>query len=214
MTVLYRGNGMKGLMVLLVLICSTSWAGAYNSVISIGDAMPEWSQLPAVSGELHDSADVTADVVVLVSLANHCPWVRGMDPDLVALASHFSDEPVEIIGFSVNHREDDRLPAMKEHAKANGYNFTYLYDESQALGRALGATRTPEYFVFNASRELVYTGLLYDSPAKQNRDGSRMHINGAPAQFYVADAIDEALAGQAVTVPETRAHGCSVKYEN
>ena len=202
------------LMVLLTLYPLTGSTGQYNAVLNIGDPMPAFSKLPTTSDERIDSAQIKASVVVLISLANHCPWVRGMDRDLVALASDYQNKDVEFIGFSVSHREDDRLPAMKQHARNNHYPFTYMYDESQDIGRRLGATRTPEYFVFNRERRLVYMGLLYDSPAKINADGSIHHINGEPRQHYVRDAIDATLAGKPVKISETRAHGCTVKYIN
>ena len=151
--------------------------------------------------------------MVLVLLANHCPWVKGMDQDLIKLADSFKGKSVSIVGLSVNLREDDRLEAMKEHAKKVGYNFLYVFDESQDLGRQLGATRTPEYFVFDKERKLQYMGLLYNSPAKMNGDGSIRHINGEVTENYAADAIVSLLAGEKVEVSETRAHGCSVKYE-
>jgi thiol-disulfide isomerase/thioredoxin len=152
-------------------------------------------------------------VVVLVSLANHCPWVRGLDPGLVAAAKSFDGKDVRVVGFSVNHKKEDRLPAMKEHAKKTGYTFSYVYDESQNIGRKLGATRTPEYFVFDKERKLVYTGLLHDSPARVNKKGEIKHINGEPKTFYLQNAVEATLAGKAVDPAETRAHGCSVKYE-
>lgn len=200
--------------ILYILFPLTALAGQYNAILDIGDPMPAFSQLPATSDERIDSSQIEASVVVLISLANHCPWVRGMDRDLVALAEHYRDKNVKFIGFSVNHREDDRLPAMKQHAKDNHYPFTYMYDESQDIGRKLGATRTPEYFVFDSHRRLIYMGLLYDSPAKLNTDGTIHHINGEPRQHYVRDAIDATLAGKPVKVAETRAHGCTVKYIN
>jgi peroxiredoxin len=189
-------------------------AGKYNQIINIGDQMPEFSNLPSVSGAALSSNELTEDVVVLVLLANHCPWVRGMDQDLVKLVDQFKDKSVRVVGFSVNHREDDRLNAMKLHAKKVGYNFTYVFDESQSLGRQLGATRTPEYYVFDKNRNLAYMGLLYNSPAKMNADGSVRHINGEVTENYVADAITALLAGSQPQTAETRAHGCSVKYEN
>ena len=88
-----------------------------------------------------------------------------------------------------------------------------MYDDSQALGRALGATHTPEYFVFDKSRRLVYTGALYDSPAKMGSDGKPHHMNGPPRQLYVHDAIVAALSGKAPPVTETGAIGCTVEYE-
>lgn len=187
-------------------------AGKYNSIINIGDPLPTFNNLPSTSGENLSSEDLNEEVIVLVSLANHCPWVRGMDKDLVSLAKSFNDKSIRFIGLSMNHREDDRLPAMKVHAEKHGYSFDYIFDERQDLGRKLGATRTPEYFVFNKERKLVYTGALYDSPAKMNDDGTVKHINGEPTQFYVHDAVTALLDGNEVTTKETRAHGCTVKY--
>jgi peroxiredoxin len=189
-------------------------AGKYNQIISIGDEMPSFNSLPAIDGSSLSSNDLSEEVIVIVLLANHCPWVRGMDQDLVKLVDSQKGKSVRVVGLSVNHREDDRLPAMQEHAKKVGYNFTYVFDESQQLGRDLGATRTPEYFVFNKDRKLTYMGLLYNSPAKMNSDGSIHHINGEVTENYVSDSISATLAGFEVKLAETRAHGCSVKYEN
>jgi len=200
------------ILLLLFGLSDFVFSGKYNSIISIGDPMPEFSNLPSISGESVSSADLQEDVLVYVSLANHCPWVKGMDQDLVTLANSFDDKSVRVIGLSFNHQENDRLPAMKVHAEKNGYTFDYLFDESQELGRELGATRTPEYFVFNKARKLVYTGALYNSPAKQNSDGSIKHVNGEPSEFYVQDAVLATLEGDQVPTQETRAHGCTVKY--
>lgn len=191
----------------------TYGAGRYNAVVEIGAPLPGFQNLPALDGSSLSSTDLKEDVIVLVFLANHCPWVRGMDGDLVRLVDEMKGRSVRIIGVSVNHRRDDRLPAMKEHAGRAGYNFTYVYDESQELGRRLGATRTPEYFVFDRSRKLVYMGLLHDSPAAQRRDGSIHYTNGQPRRHYVKEAIEAVLSGQPVPIAETRAHGCTVEYE-
>lgn len=200
-------------LVALFVSPEITFAGEYNMVMNIGDAMPVFENLPATDGGTLSAGDLDESVVVLVSLANHCPWVKGMDAGLVQLVDQFEGKDVRVVGFAVNHRDDDRLPAMKEHAVKNGYNFTYVFDESQELGRQLGATRTPEYFVFNAERKLVYMGLLTNSPARKTRSGDISFINGEPVDFYVADAIAATLAGDKVEPAETRAHGCSVKYE-
>ena len=195
-----------------LLVANSAIGGTYNAVLEIGDPMPEFSDLPDISGEKVSSSDLTESVLVLVSLANHCPWVRGMDQDLVELATHFNDQDVRIVGLSMNHREDDRLPAMKQHAEKVGYSFNYLYDESQQLGRQLGATRTPEYFVFNKNRKLVYMGLLHNSPGKIGSNGNVKYINGTPSEFYVQNAVESVLNGQTIANSETRAHGCTIKY--
>lgn len=200
-------------LVTSLLIAPAAPAGQYNAVLDIGDALPAFTDLPATDGQRYDSDDFDADVLVLVSLANHCPWVRGMDQGLIDLVNAFEGRSVEVVGFSVNRREDDRLPAMKDHAERVGYNFTYVYDESQDLGRALGATRTPEYFVFDQDRRLTYMGLLHDSPARETRSGDILYTNGEPTAFFARDAIAATLAGAAPDPAETRAQGCSVKYE-
>ena len=209
-----RTTILAGLLMAIVTVASPPLqAGEYNAVVEIGAAMPEFSELPATDGTTLSSTDLSEEVVVLVFLANHCPWVKGMDPDLVALVDDLQSDRVRVVGVSVNHREDDRLPAMKKHGEQAGYNFTYVYDESQELGRALGATRTPEYYVFDQDRELVYMGLLHDSPASKRRDGTIHYTEGEPTEFYVADAVKALLAGREIPVAETRAHGCSVEYE-
>ena len=201
------------LLTALLTAPAATIAGEYNMVMSIGDPLPAFENIPTTDDDTLASADLKESVVVLVSLANHCPWVKGMDAGLVELVDQFKGQDVRVIGFAVNHREDDRLPAMKKHAEKNGYNFTYIYDDSQELGRKLGATRTPEYLVFNAERKLVYMGLLTNSPARKTRSGEISFINGDPVDFYVANAIAATLAGEAVDPAETRAHGCTVTYE-
>jgi len=196
-----------------LMLTFPAFAGEYNAVVDIGVAMPSFSGLPATDGGTLSSADLKEDVVVLVFLANHCPWVNGMDGDLVKLVDEMKGKSVRFVGVAVNHREDDRFPAMKEHAKKRGYNFTHVYDESQDLGRALGATRTPEYFVFDKSRKLVYMGAIHDSPARMGRDGTVHYTRGEPKTFFVKDAILETLAGKKVTTAETAAHGCTIEYE-
>ena len=198
---------------LTTLTLAPVWAGQYNAVISIGDPLPAFANLPATDGSSYSSTDFNSDVLVLVSLANHCPWVRGMDAGLVNLVKQFKGQSVRVVGFAVNHRDEDRLPAMVEHARKAGYNFTYVYDDSQQLGRDLGATRTPEYFVFGPDRKLAYTGLLTNSPGRITRDGKVLYTNGEPSQFFVHDAIAAVLAGRSPDPAETRAQGCSVVYD-
>jgi len=189
------------------------FAGKYNMVVDIGASMPQFNSLPATDGTTMSSTDLKEDVVVMVFLANHCPWVQGMDGDLVKLVNEFKGQSVRVVGVAVNHRTEDRLPAMKEHAARIGYDFTYVYDESQDLGRKLGATRTPEYFVFNKERKLVYMGAIHNSPASMRSDGTVSYTRGTPTHFYVRDAIVAALAGKPAPEPETRVQGCNVEYE-
>lgn len=198
--------------VALLSAAAAVWAGKYNSVVEIGSQAPGFSRLPATDGKTYSLADFRENVVVLVFLANHCPWVRGGDKDLIQLVNELQGKSVRVVGVAVNLRPDDLLPAMKEHAQKAGYNFVYLHDPTQGVGRKYGATRTPEYFVLNQERKVVYMGSLHNSPAQMLRDGTVEYTNGPPTQHYVREAVLAALAGRAAPVAETRAQGCTVEY--
>jgi len=201
------------LLVVLLLGGTALFAGKYNQIVDIGASLPQFANLPATDGTALSSRDLKEDVVVLVFLANHCPWVKGMNADLVNLVDEFRGQSVRVVGIAVNHREDDRMPAMKAHAAQFHYNFTYVFDESQDLGRRMGATRTPEYFVFNKEKRLVYLGAIHNSPAQMRGDGTISYTRGAPTKFYVRDAIRATLAGKPALEAETLAQGCTVEYE-
>jgi peroxiredoxin len=209
-----RGTGLFFLL-LCGLTAPALWpAGKYNTVVEIGMAAPAFKDLAGIDGKTYSLTDFKEDVLVLAFLANHCPWVRGGDKDLVKLLHEFKDQSVRVIGLGVNLRQDDALPAMKEHAAKAGYNFLYLHDPTQEIGRRFGASRTPEFFILNKERRIVYMGLLTNSPALMERDGSVRYTNGDPKEFYVRDAIRATLAGKPVPVAETRAVGCTVEYAN
>ncbi len=201
------------LSLLALTVALPLFAAKFNSVVDIGAPMPEFSNLPAVGGSTLSSGDLKEDAVVLVFLANHCPWVKGTEQDLIKVVNDFRGQSVRFVGVSVNHRTEDALEAMKARAQEKGYNFTYIYDHSQELGRKLGATRTPEFFVFNQQRKLVYMGLLHNSPASMRSDGTVNYTKGSPADFYLKDAIQAVLNGGPIPVSETRPQGCSIEYE-
>ena len=196
----------------LTLLCAVAAsAGKYNAVVQIGMKAPTFASLPATDGKSYSMSDFKEDVLVVVFLANHCPWVKGGERDLVQTVNEFKGKSVRFIAIGVNLRQEDVLPAMKERSAKSGYNFVYLHDASQEIGRKFGATHTPEYFVLNKDRQIVYTGLLTNSPAVMEGSAPR-YVSGNPKDFYVRDAINAALAGKPAPVAETRAQGCTVEY--
>ena len=200
------------LIIYAVVGTALASAGTYNAVISIGDPMPQFENLPSTQGDTVSATDFDqADILILVSMTNHCPWSNGAEIDTIALTSIVQPLGVEVVAFNVNLREDDLLPAMINHATIFGYNFPYLFDESQELGRQLGVSTTPEYFVFNKERRLAYMGLLHNSPATL-RNNTLRYTEGEPTVFYVEDAIHATLQGLPVAIPETKSFGCMVEY--
>lgn len=202
---------------LIATICAIpALAGEYNQVLDVGDPMPSFEDLPTVEGEPISSTDLEEDVVVLVSMSNTCPFSRGTEKDIIALVDKYQGESVKLVAMSFNINNRDKIPGMKERARQSGFNFTYLRDESQDLGRALGTSVTPEFFVFNKDRKLVYMGVLHNSPAMEQGPGESVYLRGEPEDFYVEDAVDHALAGteEQIEVRETSPYGCTVEYYN
>jgi peroxiredoxin len=189
----------------LALVASPAFAGKYNKVVSPGDKAPDFSGLPAVSDGKDTSvslADVKEDVVVVVFLANHCPVVHRYEDRVIDLVNDYKGKSVKVVGLSVSTLGQDKIPGIKDYMKEKGSNYLYGYDESQAVGKAYGATNTPQFFVLDKDRTIRYTGALDD-----NQEEGKVKHN------YVRDAIDALLAGKSVEVTETRAVGCGIQYK-
>ena len=107
----------------------------------------------------------------------------------------------EDVTVNVNTIEADRLPKMQERAKEKGFNFQYLYDESQKIGRDFGAIYTPEFFVLDKDRKIAYLGAMDDKSPP-----------GQPTLHYLDDAVEATLKGEKAKVGETLARGCLIRY--
>jgi peroxiredoxin len=188
----------------LALIASPVFAGQFNRVISVGDKAPAFSGIPAVMGDKDASltlSDLKEDVVVLVFLANHCPVVTAYEDRIIDFANDYKDKNVKVVGVCVNDMDPDRLPAIKVRVNEKKYNFVYGYDESQKLGKAYGATNTPQFFVLDKNRVIRYTGQMDDS---QNE--------AKVTKQWLRSAVDAVLKGDSVEVKETQPVGCGIKY--
>jgi peroxiredoxin len=191
-------------LVAVSLIAIPVLAGKYNKAISVGDKAPDFSGLPAVSNGEDTSlslVDQKEDIVVVAFLANHCPVVQAYEDRMIDFVNAYKDKGVKFIGLSVNDIPMDKIPGIKKYTKDHKSNYIYGYDESQAMGRAYGATNTPQFFVLDKERKLRYTGTLDDS---QNE--------AKVTKTYLRDAVDALLKGQNPPVEETRPQGCGVKY--
>jgi len=189
---------------LLAVITCLAWAVKYNKQLNIDDPAPSWSDLEGTDGKKHSLADFNDnDVVVVCFTCNTCPYAVDYEDRLIALAKKFTAEGnrCALIAINANKVKDDLLPAMQERAKAKGFNFPYLHDETQQVARSYGATYTPEFVVFNKERKAVYMGAMDDSP-----DGKQI------TKRYLEDAIAAALAGKQPEITETAAVGCAVRY--
>ena len=201
-------NSMKLMLPCLVLAATTGFvttalAGKYNTVLEVGGAAPVWESLPGIDDQKHSYESVKeAQAVVVVFTCNSCPYAVDVEDRLNALRKRFDPNKVAVVAINVNKVEEDRLPAMKERAKEKGFEFTYLWDESQKIGKAFGAKFTPEFFVLNKDRKVVYMGAFDDSPT-----GDQV------SKTYVVDAVEAVLSGGKVEIAETPPIGCLIRYE-
>lgn len=173
--------------------------------LSLGSPAPAFA-LPGVDGREHaldDYAD--AHALALVQSCNHCPYVQAWEPRMIALQREYGGRGFELVAINSNDARaypEDSFDEMRKRAERIGFNFDYLYDEEQTVARALGAERTPEVFLFDSERRLVYHGAIDDS-----RD------EGAVSRHYLRDAIEALLAGEDPPVTDTPPVGCSVKWK-
>jgi peroxiredoxin len=193
----------------LLLISTTTTAagpGKFNKVLAPGDRAPAWENLEGTDGKKHSLADLKAkDLVVVVFTCNSCPVAEAYEPRIIDFAEKFASKPesrVAVVAINVNTNKDDALPAMKVRAEKRKFNFTYLYDPSQEIARKYGAMFTPEFFVLDKDRKVVYSGAI-DNRAPP----------GEPRAVYLAPAVEAALAGKKVEMSETSAAaGCKIKF--
>lgn len=171
--------------------------------IKVGAKAPDWSGIIGTDDKEHALADYAkAKIVVLVFMANHCPVAVAYEDRLVAIQKDYKDKGVQVVAVNVNNIPADRLDQMKIRAKEKGFNFPYIYDSSQKIGRDYGAAVTPHVFVLDQERKVAYVGAIDDN----------MKIKEVK-QHYLRAALDALLEGKAPSVTNTKAFGCSIKYE-
>ncbi|HUE73272.1 MAG TPA: redoxin family protein [Pirellulaceae bacterium] len=186
------------------LLLPSAWAGKYNKTLDIGDPAPAWNDLPGVDGKQHSLVDLKEkEVVVVVFTCNSCPYAVDVEARLTALNKQLSaDGKGALVAVCSNVFKDDTLEKISARAKEQKFGFAYLHDdEKSSLANAFGARRTPEFFVLDKERKIVYMGALDDSP-----DGKKVQ------KTYVADAVAAVLAGNTPEVEETPPVGCLIRF--
>lgn len=192
------------LLFVLLLGITPAMAGKYNAVLNIGDPAPVWKDLPTVDGKQHSLDDLKdKDVVVVVFTCNSCPVASDYEDRILAFAKKYAgpDGKVGLVAICVNKVPEDLPEKLKERAESRGFNFPYLYDETQAIGKAFGAAFTPEFFVLDKQRKIAYMGGMDDSSLEETVKNR-----------FLEPAVEALLAGKPVEVAEAPAIGCRVRY--
>jgi peroxiredoxin len=143
---------------------------------------------------------------VIMFICNHCPFVKHVNPQLVQLANDYNNKGIHFVAISSNDvagYPEDSPEQMKRVAAQLQYPFSYLYDESQAIAKAYQAACTPDFFIYDASLQLVYRGQLDDS-----RPGNGKPVTGAD----IRQALDHLLKGEPVQDNQLPSIGCNIKW--
>jgi glutathione peroxidase-family protein len=174
--------------------------------MEIGEKLFNFS-LPATNGsEVNNFTFADRHALLIIVSCNHCPYARAYWSRIKKLHNKYEQDNLGLLVISGNDADqypEDSFENMKELAQQQGDWLLYLYDDNQDVIKKLGAERTPEAFLFNSKRELVYRGALDDSWENEHM----------VTRVYLEDAIEYTLDGLEVDFPEVPAVGCSIKWK-
>jgi peroxiredoxin len=174
--------------------------------LALGAEAPPFD-LPGVDGSNHALSDYSEfPALAVVWSCNHCPYVQAWEGRMKQIQADYADRGFRLVAINSNDSKaypEDSFEAMQERAQAQAFNFDYLQDEDQSIAGAYGPERTPEVFLFDGDRRLVYHGAIDDSREER-----------AVTAHYLQDAIDAVLAGRAPGVADTMPVGCTIKWRS
>lgn len=178
-----------------------------STMLALGTRAPDF-RLPDTDGRLvsrDDHAD--APGLLVMFLCNHCPYVQHIRERLAEFAREFQAKRLAIVAINANDvasHPDDSPQKMKIEKQRYGYVFPYLYDESQAVAKAYAAACTPDFFLFDGARRLVYRGQFDDS-----RPGNGVAVTGKDLRA----ACEALLSGRPITADQRPSIGCNIKWK-
>ena len=174
--------------------------------MNLHDTLP-YFELKGCDEKMHSLMDVSDKSCILVLfICNHCPYVLAYLDRIDQIITHFYEDNLGVILINPNDARRypaDSFEAMQALAAKYKWESIYWHDEGQDVAKLFGATRTPEAFLFNSARELVYKGGIDDS-------WENPHL---VTRIWLEDAIEYTLDGLEVDFPETQAVGCSIKWK-
>jgi peroxiredoxin len=178
-----------------------------STMLPLGTPAPDFD-LPDPDGKRYQLADFAdADGLVVAFICNHCPFVKHIQKEFAAFARDYAPRKLAVVAINSNDFEthpDDAPERMREVAQRLGYVFPYLYDESQEVAKAYRAACTPDFFLFDENRRLVYRGQFDGS-----RPGNGVTVTGADLRA----AADALLAGGRPDTDQAPSIGCNIKWK-
>jgi thiol-disulfide isomerase/thioredoxin len=181
-------------------------AATPSMMVELGRQAPDFHLPNVADGRIVNLSDFSSDRALLVMfICRHCPYVLHVKPELARLPADYKEKSLGIIGICSNdaqHYPDDAPDKLDELSR--DLDIPVLYDETQAIAKAYRAACTPDFFVFDENRKLVYRGQLDDS-----RPGNNRPLTGRDLRA----AIDAVLGGQPVASEQHASIGCNIKWK-
>ena len=178
-----------------------------STMLPLGTPAPDF-RLPDLEGKGVVLADfANAPALLVMFICNHCPFVQHVRQELSRFGREYQGKGLAIVAISsndVDSHPQDGPDGMQEEAEQAGYTFPYLFDEDQEAAKAYRAACTPDFFLFDGDRQLVYRGQLDDS-----RPGNDIPVTGQDLR----GAADAVLAGQLVPADQKPSIGCNIKWK-
>jgi peroxiredoxin len=179
-----------------------------STMLELGTTAPDFALTCVVTGKTVHRDDFRSRKGLLVMfICAHCPYVKHIEKGLAALGKDYAGKPLGIVAISSNDvttHPADSPAGLKQQAETCGFNFPYLYDETQTVARAYKAACTPDIFLFDGSFLLVYRG-QFDA----SRPGNGIPITGKDLRA----AIDQVLAGKPAPADQRPSIGCNIKWK-
>lgn len=177
-----------------------------STLLGLGAQAPEFSLPDTVGGTTVSLQDFDGPLLVMF-ISNHCPYVKHVRSQLAAIGRDYQPRGLGVVAVGANDADnypDDSPENMKLEAEAQGYTFPYLHDADQSVAAAYTAVCTPDIFLFDSGRKLVYRGRLDAS-----RPGSDVPVTGEDLRA----AIDAVLTGGVPSSDQVPSMGCSIKWK-
>jgi peroxiredoxin len=174
-------------------------------VLKTGSRAPDFT-LKGINGMMHSLGDYKSKATLVVFICNHCPYVKARISDIVTLQSRFKPSELQVIGINSNdpNYNGEGFDNMVIFANQHKLNFPYLIDEMQDVARAYGAVCTPDPFLFDADRMLMFHGRINDA----------MEPEANPTLPVMENNVRKLLRGEKIEKDFDPSIGCSIKWKS
>lgn len=176
-------------------------------MLALGTSAPDFSLEDVVSGDTVSKADFAGKPLLVVFMSRHCPYVKLIERKLAEVGNDYRGRGVGVVAIGSNDPvtyPDDAPEQLAEQAREVGFEFPYLFDDTQEVARAYTAACTPDFFLFDGEHSLVYRGRF---------DGARPRSDTPVTGEDLIRALDAVLAGEPAPEEQLPSMGCSIKWK-